>query len=69
MSIALMVDAYLPLWLDRVTSKAYGFNLFIEPNKTIAVLDAPLPQYLTQLQSQLRAGQAYSYDYSQYDRC
>ena len=54
--IALMVDAYLPFWLDPVIDRTYGFNLFAESNRTAAMLDAPWPLYLTKLQSSLRAG-------------
>ena len=50
---SLVVIAYLPFWSKQALNRTYGFNLFILDNQTAAVLDAPLPTFLTSLQEKL----------------
>ena len=55
--LSLFAMTYLPFWrleaVDPGPNQTYGFNLFIVDNQTAAVLDAPLPAVLTNLQQTL----------------
>ncbi|MCJ1379586.1 hypothetical protein MMC17_002688 [Xylographa soralifera] len=54
--ISLLVEVYLPFWTDPDVNKTYGFNMFIASNTTTAILDAPLPSYLSNLTPGLAVG-------------
>lgn len=42
--LSLLVDVYLPFWVDPTHKNGtYGFNLFVPSNTTAAILDAVLP--------------------------
>lgn len=58
--LSLLVNIYLPFWVDPAnTNGTYGFNLFV-PNGTVAaVLDAPLPTSLLQLQASLKGDESF----------
>ncbi|KAL8950810.1 MAG: hypothetical protein Q9222_003187 [Ikaeria aurantiellina] len=56
--LSLMVTVYLSFWLNPAIGRTYGFNLYVPDNRTAAVLDAPLPAYLSNLQSKLEIDQS-----------
>ncbi|KAI4265950.1 MAG: hypothetical protein L6R38_009062 [Xanthoria sp. 2 TBL-2021] len=56
--LSLLVTAYLPFWLNPAVRRTYGFNLLIADNATAAILDAPFPSFLTDIQESLKVGQS-----------
>ncbi|KAL8773634.1 MAG: hypothetical protein Q9203_004347 [Teloschistes exilis] len=44
--------------MNPATNRTYGFNLYIPNNSTAAILDAPLPEDLTSLQTSLQNDQS-----------
>lgn len=54
--LSLLVDAYLPYWIDPAFPRTYGFNMYVHSNTTTALLDGPLPAHIRQLQSTLASG-------------
>lgn len=56
--MSLLVTAYLPFWLNPAVRRTYGFNLLIADNATAAILDAPLPSFLTHIQESLKVDQS-----------
>ena len=55
--LSMLVTVYLPFWMKPTIGRTYGFNLYIADNATAAILDAPRPADLTQLQSSLQDDQ------------
>lgn len=53
MGTSLIVNLYLPFWNDPRFPQTYGYNLFMASNSTAAVLDAPLPSYISHIQNGL----------------
>ena len=51
--ISLLVQVYLPFWVNSNLGRTYGFNLYVADNRTAAILDAPLPNDLLRLQASL----------------
>jgi hypothetical protein len=51
--LSLLVDAYLPFWVDPTFPGTYGFNMFVSSPTIVAMLDGPLPDHVSQLQSTL----------------
>ncbi|KAL8715220.1 MAG: hypothetical protein Q9220_001178 [cf. Caloplaca sp. 1 TL-2023] len=56
--LSLLVTVYLPFWINPSVGRTYGYNLFIADADTAAILDAPMPSYLTNLQSTLDIDQS-----------
>ena len=51
-----LAKAYTPYWIDPGFNRTYGFNLFVESSTTAALLDAPLPNAVREIQANLRPG-------------
>lgn len=58
--LSLLPNVYLPFWSQQMINRTYGFNLYVADNQTAAVLDAPLPAYLTALQETLSSSESIS---------
>lgn len=58
--LSLCSDLYTPFWIDPATNQTYGFNLYIADNETAVIVDAPRPDYLTGLMSNLGENQTIS---------
>ncbi|KAF7510061.1 hypothetical protein GJ744_007165 [Endocarpon pusillum] len=56
--LSLLVTVYLPFWMKPALGRTFGFNLYVADNTTAAILDAPCPTDLTQLQSSLQDDQS-----------
>ncbi len=57
--LSLLVGIYLPFWIDPTrTNGTYGFNLLVPSSTTAAILDAPLPTNLLQLQASLKGDES-----------
>ena len=53
--LSLLVNVYLPFWIHPTNgTSTYGFNLYVPSNGIAAVLDAPLPNTVLQLQKGLK---------------
>ena len=48
-----MVNATLPFVMEPSISKAYGSNMYVISNSTTAMLDGPVPAYVSELRSGL----------------
>lgn len=48
-----LVKAYVPFYSDPGINRTYGFNMFVLSDTTTALLDAPFPDYVAQIQSDL----------------
>ena len=51
--LSLLVDSYLPFWIQPSLNRTYGFNLYVANNTTAAILDAPLPNDILKIQASL----------------
>ncbi|KAL8721601.1 MAG: hypothetical protein Q9225_001765 [Loekoesia sp. 1 TL-2023] len=56
--LSLLSMVYLPFWMNPAVNRTYGFNLYVANDTTAAILDAPLPVYLTSLQTSLQNDQS-----------
>lgn len=55
LGVSLIPEVYLSFWRDPRTSSVYSFNLLVDTNDTSVVLDMPMPEYVTSIQSSLPA--------------
>lgn len=51
--LSLMVNATLPFLVEPSINKTFGYNMYVISNSTTAMLDAPLPEYVSELRSSL----------------
>jgi hypothetical protein len=49
----LLVDAYLPFWVNPTFPGTSGFNMFVASDSSAAMLDGPLPDQVLKIQSTL----------------
>ena len=56
--LSLMVNATLPFIVKPSISKAYGSNMYVVSNDTTAMLDGPVPAYVSELRSGLTDSQS-----------
>ena len=56
--VSLFVNATLPWFSDPGFDRHYGFNMYVRDNQTTAMLDAPLPSALRQIQFDLSDGES-----------
>lgn len=57
--LSLMVNATLPFVVEPSISKVYGFNMYVVSNDTTAMLDGPLPSFVSELRSTLSETQSF----------
>ncbi|KAF8850440.1 hypothetical protein BDZ45DRAFT_194104 [Acephala macrosclerotiorum] len=58
--LSLFVNVTLPWFEDPGYDRAYGFNMYTMSENTTAILDGPLPDYVSNLQSKLSNDQSMS---------
>lgn len=58
--VSLFINATAPEFQDPGFDRAYGFNMYVVTENRTAMLDSPLPELVTRLQSSIGLGESTS---------